>query len=141
MTTPSRKKAVKRIVRRKYNALASSVVQSEAIFSKCLIEIARKIKFEMQKFSSRETDSLLRDTHEAVKQFSWTTVYLEMKRYIPTLITLLSEIIPSSPSKEKLLSMVASLILKSRHQQMCLVQRAISVMMYGNECNKHVRKI
>ena len=136
--TPSRKKAVKRIVRRTYTSLTSGIVQSDAISGKIIAEISRKVTSEMKKFSSNETDSLLRDTNEAVKHFSWRTVYLEMKRHIPTLINLLSSIVPCAGEREQLVCMVAAQLLKSRHQKMCLVQRAVSVLMYGNGSTKAV---
>lgn len=138
MKTPVRKHAVKRIVRRKYTALASSMVQSDATCNAVLIEVARKVKQEMKKFSSDATDSLLRDTYEALKRFSWKTVHLEMRRHIPTLMSLLSAIIPCSDKKEPLICMLAAQLLKSRHQRMSLVQRAISVMLYGSGSSKQV---
>ena len=129
---------MKRMVRCNYSAFASTIVKSDTTFDKLIAETARKIKLEMKKFSSDETDSLLRDTYEAVKHFSWRTVYLEMQRHLPTLVSLLAGIIPHSDLKEPLVCMVISQILKSRHQRMCLVQRAVSVMMYGNGCSKMV---
>ena len=61
-----------------------------------------------------------------------------MKRHIPTLINLLSSIVPCAGEREQLVCMVAAQLLKSRHQKMCLVQRAVSVLMYGNGSTKAV---
>lgn len=136
--TPVRKQAVKRIVRRRYTAFASSVVRSDVTCNQILTEIARKVKQEMKNFSSDATASLLTDTYEALKCFSWETVHLEMRRSIPTLMSLLSAIVPCSDQKEPLLCMLAAQLLKSRHQRMSLVQRAVSLMLYGSGTRKQV---
>ncbi len=88
--------------------------------------------------SSDAHDSILRDRIEAVKQFSWETVYLEYCKMIPTLIFFLESFIPNLKSKKIFICFVASLLLKCRHQRMGLVQRAISVMLYGNGSTKQV---
>ena len=43
----------------------------------------------MKDFSSDDRDSVLRDAVEAVKRFNWTTVMMEYKKMMPTLMTLL----------------------------------------------------
>lgn len=138
MKTPVRKQAVKRIVRRKYTAFASSVVQSEVTGTKILVEVARKVKREMKAFSSDATASVLRDTYEALKRFSWKTVHMEMKKHMPTLMSLLSLIVPLPEEKEPLLCMLTAQLLKARHQRMSLVQRAVSLMLYGSGTRKQV---
>ncbi len=92
----------------------------------------------MKAISSDAHDSILRDTIEAVKHFSWQTVWLELTQKIPTLMSLLSHLIPKPDEHKPLLCFLASPILKSRHQRMGLVQRAVSIMMYGNGTAKQV---
>ncbi len=51
--------------------------------------MARTIREEMKTLGSMEHDSILRDNIEAVKQFSWETIFMELSQKVPTLIRLL----------------------------------------------------
>ena len=109
------------------------------MMSKSMIaEVATKIKSEMNDLSSDSHDSILKDSVEAVRHFSWKTVMLELSRKVPTLISLLKQLINHSSEREPLLCFIVSQLLKCSHQRLCLVQRAISVMMYGNGTVKQV---
>lgn len=101
-------------------------------------KLAAMIRSEMKSLSSTTYDSILRDTIEAIKQFHWDTVMLELLKKVPTLMALLSQIIKQPTNKKSLICMVASQLLKSCNQSMGLVQRAVSVMMYGNGTAKQV---
>ena len=103
-----------------------------------LLEISRKIKKEMKDLRSDDRDSVLHDAVEAVKRFNWTTVMMEYEKMMPTLMTLLKQVVPKPIEHKPLLCQVASQILKSRHRRMGLVQRAVSIMLYGNGTNKQV---
>ena len=110
--------------------------------SKSIIsEVATKIKSEMKDLSSDAHDSILRDSMEAVKHFHWDTVMLELLDKIPTLMSLLSQLVRRPAEQKPLLCFLASQLLKSRHQHMGLVQRAVSVMMYGNGTAKQVHLV
>ncbi len=100
--------------------------------------MATNIKGEMRTLSSDDNDSILRDTVEAVKNFSWETIMLELKKHTPTLMSLLSLVINKPSDRIPQMCFIASLILKCQHQRLCLVQRAVSVMLYGNGCAKQV---
>ena len=137
--TPSRKHCIKSLARRSYKSLASTVLSSQHSLKPLLLEVSRKIRREMRVLSSDAHDSVLRDSVEAVKRFSWDTVFLEYEKMVPTLLTLLKNLIPRSTLKKPLLCLVVSMILKSRHQRMGLVQKVVSVMMFGNGSSKQVR--
>lgn len=79
---------------------------------------------------------MLRDSHEAVKRFSWKTIWLELEAKVPTLFRLLQAILPKAD--KKFLSFLISLILKKRCKHMSLVQRVVSVLLYGNAAKKQV---
>lgn len=89
VNTPSRKTGIKQYTRRNFKSLASTVVTSSITSDKVLREIAKIIKEEMRGLASVEQDTILRDTIEAVKHFSWDTVFMELKEKVPTLIRLL----------------------------------------------------
>jgi len=118
--------------------MAASIVDSPVISKGILAKIVAKIKSEMRDISSTAHDSILRDTVEAVKHFHWETVFLELEKKLPTLMSFLSQLVGTQPQRKPLLCLVSSQLLKARHQKMGLVQRAVSVMMYGNCTTKQV---
>ena len=73
-----------------------------------------------------------------VKHFHWDTVYLELQHKITTLLSLLEQIVKRPSLKRPLLCALCSQLLNSQHQHMGLVQRAISIMLYGNGTAKQV---
>lgn len=107
--------------------------------AKVITELARKVKCEMKSFSSAKSDSIFRDMYAALQQFSWKSVFLELSAGLPTLINFLVQIIPRPKDSIPLVCMIASQLLKGRHQRMSLVQRAVSTMLYGNGTKKQVR--
>ena len=102
-------------------------------------EVAKKIKAEMKAISSQRHDSILLDTIESVKNFSWERVLLELQSMMPTLMHLLMKLVANPTKKKPLLCLLASQLLKQRHPKLGLVQRAMSVLLYGNGTNKQVR--
>ena len=84
-------------------------------------------------------NSILRDSHEAVKNFSWETIWLELQLKVPTLVNLLEQLLPKS--SKHLLCFIICTILKKRSPHMALMQRTISIMLYAKGCNKQVNVI
>lgn len=138
--TPSRATAIKRVARKNYNSIAAAVVNSPSTSKSAISNMALKIRREMKVLGSASHDSVLCDTVEAVKFFSWERVSLELFRNLPTLMALLSNIVRKPSDRQPLLCMLASQLLKSRHPKLGLVQRAVSIMMYGNGTAKQVLK-
>lgn len=66
---------------------------------------------------------------------------LELEKQLPTLRTLLKQIVPQPAEQRPHLCLVASKLLKSRHQQLGLVQRVVSTILYRNGSSKQVKKI
>jgi len=132
---------VKRTVRRFHQALSKSIVNSPTTSKEIICQVFKKILLEMKEISSLEHDSILRSTYtvEALKHFEWERVWLELKENLPTLTSLLALIIPHSSEELPLICLAASMLLKSRHQQLGLVQRAVSVMLYAHGTSKEVR--
>lgn len=137
--TPARKDAVKRLARRHYASLASSMVESASTSTKIVHEVVRKIKAEMRVIRSEKHDSILLDTQEAVKNFSWETVVLELQNKTHTLMHLLQNLVAKPSHNKPLICLIASQFLKQRYPKLCLVQRAVSAFLYGKGTNKQVR--
>ena len=133
---PVRKHVIKRYARKTYPFSVSCLTKSKATSEHVLNGVVRKIKGELKLMGSQQHNSLLRDTNEAVRQFSWETVWLEMMRDVPTLTKFFMKLIPKIG--KPLLCFLISVILKQRSPKLCLVQRAISVLLYGNSASKQV---
>lgn len=139
--TPSRKSAIKHLSRKSYTSLANDILDSPVKRRALQTQLVLRIRREMQDLSSLEHNSILRDNVEAVKKFSWETVWSDLKRKMPILMSLLYELVPKPESRLPLICMIASQLLKCRHRQLCLVQRAVSVMLYGNGTSKQVQLV
>ena len=98
--------------------------------------LTSKIKKEIKKVCKLDHNCILRDGIEGVKQFSWETVWLELQRNVPTLCSLLAKLLyqPSKP----LICFIISQIIKQHLPCMALVQREISILLYGNGTSKQV---
>ena len=137
--SPWTKQNVKRIARRSYISLSSSIVSCSRTSDMVLIEVARCIRRGMKAICSERHDSVLRDTYEGVKRFSWKTVWLELLKNMPTLVKLLVAILSKRKrSNDVISSLIVCMILKQRLGKMALVQRVISILLYGNVCHKQV---
>lgn len=138
VTTPVRRKCVKRLTRKSYKLMASTMVNSPTMCASIVKKLSSKIRAEMKDISSKASDSILRDTNEMIKNFEWNKVARELMQRVPTLMNLLKQLVKRSAEKVPLLCLLASQLLKSCHQHMGLVQRAVSIMMYGNGAAKQV---
>ena len=138
VTSPWGRKNVKRIVRKNYASLSSCLVSSPRTSDHVISNICQTIHKETKRICSISHDSILRDTHEAVKSFSWQTVFLELKNNMPTLMKISGALIPDHKSNKSVICLIACMILKKRLGKMSLVQRAISILLYSNGCSKQV---
>lgn len=138
INTPTRVKTVKRVVRKNYVSLVTAVVNSPTTVKPTIKSLALKIRKEMKSLATLAHDSILRDTIEAVRLFSWERVIVELFQMVPTLMLFLSHLVPKPSEHGPLLCMLASQFIKCRHPKLGLVQRAVSVMMYGNGTSKQV---
>lgn len=103
-----------------------------------LSELSRKILSEMKQLGSAENDSILKNAYtiEALKYLDWERVWIEFQKRIPTLTTLLSHLVPRPSDNIPVICITQ--ILKSRHMQLGLVQRALSIMLYSHGTSKEV---
>ena len=90
----------------------------------------------MNEICSTNHYSILRDSYEAVKRFSWESIWLEYQAKVPTHFALLTGLLPKA--EKRFIAFVVSLLLKRRCKHMSLVQRVISLVLYGNAAKKQV---
>lgn len=119
--------------------MSDTLISTQPVSQALANSFSRQIKREIKSFCSLDRNTLLRDDLEAVKNFDWETVWLELKGGIPTLFGLLKQLINSPESHKPLVCLILSMILKQCSPKVCLVQRAISVLLYGNGTSKIVR--
>ena len=93
--------------------MAATVVNSPTMCASVITKLVAKTKAEMRKLSSKEHDSILRDTIEAVKHFHWDTVMLEQRAL--TLMHLLNQLVVRQDERKPFLCFLASQILKSHN--------------------------
>lgn len=129
---------MKQYARRCYQAVAATAVKSAPTSDKVMREVAKTIKKEMADIASLRSDSLLRDTVEAVKHFSWSTLTLELQAKAPTLMSLLRTLVRNPVNSKPFIASIACQLLKDSHPKLGLMQRAVSVMLYGNGTSKNV---
>ena len=134
--TPNKKKAIISYTKRHYRAAAKKITTSKDMSEPIRISLTQQIRKEMAEICSTEHHSILRDTHEAVKRFSWEIVWSEYQCKVPTLFTFLSGLLPKAD--KRFIAFIISLLLKKRCKHMSLVQRVISLLLYGNAAKKQV---
>lgn len=139
--TPNRKKAIKRAVRRTHSTISSSVVNSPSTANLVLLDVSKKIIKEIKQFNA--SDSILKNeyTVEALKYFDWERIWREFMVNIPTLMNFFQYIVPRPTENIPLICLMVSQLLKSRHSQLGLVQRAVSVTLYGHGTSKQVSAV
>ena len=100
--------------------------------------VDKKIFSEIKHICSDDHDSILRDCFEAVRRFSWETVYLELQKQMPTLVMFLSLLLGRRDKHKHVVCLMASIVLKLRYPKMGLVQRGVSLFLFGNGVSKEV---
>ena len=133
---PTRKQQIRKLAQKSYTTLASAMVKSDKTSNEVIVELSRKIKCEMKHlYSSQRRNRRLDSVH------SWESVFMEMGKGLPTLIKFLSHLIPRPKDNIPLVYMIASQLVKGRHERMSLVQRTISTMFYGHGMKKQVYNV
>ena len=129
---------IKRLVKDRYCALSNSIVNAEQTKGLIVTEVVRNVNEEIKKICLDEHSSILLDNHEAVKKFSWRTIWMELNTCMPILMKLLTGFVRNWEDKIPMLCLIASMLLKARWPRMALAQRAISIFLYGNGASKQV---
>lgn len=86
------------------------------IYERIICQLVLKIKCETKKLSSiAYYNSILRNSDDAAKNFSWEVVLDELLSKSPTLMSLVMKLIPKPVQSKPLLCILALQILKARH--------------------------
>ena len=76
--------------------------------------IVTEVVNEEMKICLDEHSSILLDNHEAVKKFSWRTIWMELNTCMPILMKLLTGFVCNWEDKIPMLCLIASMLLKAR---------------------------
>ena len=98
--------------------------------------LTQQIRDEMPGLCSLLRPSILRDSQGAVKNFNWQALVSEFSSRIPTLVLVLKKVLPKA--NDKFIAFIIAMILKKRCKDMFLVQKVVSVLLYGNGTSKQV---
>lgn len=98
------------------------------------------IKKEMKVICSESHDSILWDCNEGIRFFKWERLFKEMCDQMPTLTTLLLFLVSGKDDTKRiiLVCVLSCMLLKNRFRKMGLLQRIVSVLLYGNGCSKQL---
>lgn len=73
--------------------------------------VVLNIKKEIKQVCSVKHSSILADNHEAVKRFSWETIWCELNEQMPVLVHLLSDLVDNPNDKKPMLCLIISMII------------------------------
>jgi len=132
--TPSRRKVVSAFAWRSYKSAAFGI--SKLGGKHVLAALAAKIKSEMTDICSFTFPSLLRKKHKELNHFSWDKPWLELNVKVPWLVRFLQTILPCAD--KIFITFVVCMLLKKRCKHLSLIQRMISLLLYGHAANKQV---
>lgn len=142
LKTPKRSAMVKKCVRQSYPAMMKSLLSSKETFEALLSKIEKLIAFELRGMSKLRQASNVMHGKESLLSFSWETIWTELSKCCPILMRLISVLLLASSGKEAcnkpVTCFIASIVMKKRYHQLSLVQRAISLLLYGHGSSKQV---
>ena len=135
--TPNRKGMMRSLSRRSYKAAASRFAQLPQTRGHLLKSLVKCVNSEIKNICSHNHNSVLRGSHEAIKTFSWETVWHELADNVPTHVEFFNHLLPKSDNK--FVSFLICAVIKKKCKHMSLIQRAFSFLLYLNGTNKQLR--
>lgn len=142
--------------RRSRSSIARQVVKDSRIRKMVVERMGKFLSQELTNIASLKTNSVLRNRScEALEQFSWKSLLLEFEREAPNTLSLLKQCAHVKrrihkpvgeggrserrvPNEEAAVGMCLAILLRARSQRMNLVQRLISILLYGSHAPKQV---
>ena len=88
------------------------LLKSPTSSARVIRDVSGKIISEIKHICSTEHDSILLDCIEAVNNFNWDTVYLELRKQMPTLLMLLTLLLGGVDKNKYVVCFIGSIILK-----------------------------
>ena len=143
--TSSLKKLGRYVGRGNCSSIAQAAVENTTLLPQIAMKLAAHLRrHEIVPICSDKHDSLLRlKSKPAVEHFTWESVWLELQQNAPTLLTLLTNLLPqskrNSESSKPALCMCTSILLKLQNPKMNIVQSMVSLVLKAGHATKQVQ--
>lgn len=142
LLTPQRKHLGKAVARRSKKAVAVECMKDDVVQKHILKLVGKMVHTEIKKFCSDSANSILkRDDPQCIKTFSWESFNSEISKFSPVLKGIFQATCKRRMSKTNfnvVLCVCVSLLLRNRNPRMNLIQKIISLVLYGGHSSKQV---
>lgn len=140
--TPSRKHIGKAVARGRRQSVAIECLKEHSTKRYPLKRIGMLVRNELVVLCSDSTNSILRQQSVSeLKEFNWKKLLSELENKAPIFLTILCECThtrrPRS-NRDDVMGMCAAILLKHRFPKMSLVQKIMSLVLYGGHSGKQV---
>ena len=140
------KGSLKKVVRLACNGKIGSVVKfalkDPSMKSEVISKVGDSMRKELKSFCSNTFNSVLVETSQAaLEYFSWESMWQEMAKATPVIMSLFSTCLSHQADKAKLkpiICMCTAILAKSRNPKLCLVQSIISLILLAGHASKQV---
>lgn len=139
---PQRKHLGKAVARRSKTAIAAECMKDRAVQKHILKLVGKMVHAEIKKFCSHSANSILkRDDPQCIKTFSWESFNCEISKFAPVLKSILQATCKTrvSSTNFNVVMCVCVALLRNRDPRMNLIQKIISLLLYGGHSSKQVR--
>ena len=110
----------------------------ETYTDETLKAVGRTIQAEIAFICSDKANSILKGDKEHILNFSWATVFADLKSHVPSLVKLLQFINPKAANNDALISVWIGMMVKCRNDKLSLIQQMFAIFLYGNGVHKEV---
>ena len=142
LLTPQRKHLGKAVARRSKKAIAAECMKDQAVQKHIVKLVGKMVHREIKKFCSDSANSILkRDDPQCIKTFSWESFSSEISKFAPVLKSILqatSKTGMSNTDFNVVMCVCVALLLRNRNPRMNLIQKIISLLLYGGHSSKQV---
>lgn len=140
--TPTRKHIGKAVARGRRQSVAIECLKEPSTRKHLLKRIGMLVRNELIALCSDSSNSILRQQCVSeLKEFTWKKLLSELENKAPVFLTILRECThtrrPRS-NRDAVMGMCAAILLKHRFSNMSLVQKMMSLVLYGGHSGKQV---
>lgn len=140
--TPTRKYICKNIARGSHAALARRCLENDEIKKYIIKGVGCILQREVAVLCSNSLKSVLRNkTNGVLKSFNWKCLVDELKIHSPTLLAILktcTKVPRTNNQSEAVIGVITAILCKNRRDSASLMQRLVSVILYGGHASKKV---
>ena len=142
LLTPQRKHLGKAVARRSKKAIAAECMKDHTVKKHILKSVGKLVHGEIKKFCSDSANSILRrDDPQCIKTFSWESFSSEISKFAPVMKGILQATCKRRISRTDfnvVMCVCVALLLRNRNPRMNLIQKIISLILYGGHSSKQV---